>query len=116
MLFLISEVQAEKGIWLVNRVICVYLDTRAFTFNPRNVQWFRGGFVFEAHQLFYHSASGFKDLVGPVTRVRKKKKPETRNLKFETLDPADERWALAGEPGDPRVLGPKPFTLNPKNV
>ena len=24
----------------------------------RNVQWFRGGLVFEAHRLLYHSASG----------------------------------------------------------
>jgi hypothetical protein len=35
-----------------------------------NVQWFRGGLVFEAHRLLRHS---LKDLQGPVTRVKKKK-------------------------------------------
>jgi len=32
--------------------------------------------VFEAHRLLYHSGygSGLKDLLGPVTRVKKKKK------------------------------------------
>ena len=39
-----------------------------------NVQWFRGGLVFEAHRLLYHSALRLKDLLGPVTRVKKKKK------------------------------------------
>jgi len=35
----------------------------------RNVQWFRGGLVFEAHRLLYHR---LKDLSGPVTRVQKR--------------------------------------------
>jgi len=39
----------------------------------RNVQWFRGGPVFEAHTLVSLSLR-LKDLLGPVTRVKKKKK------------------------------------------
>jgi len=39
----------------------------------RNVQWFRGGLVFEAQTLVSLSLR-LKDHLGPVTRVKKKKK------------------------------------------
>ena len=29
-----------------------------YTLHPRNVLWYRGGLVFEAHRLLYHSAYG----------------------------------------------------------
>ena len=31
-------------------------ETRSSDHSYRNVQWFRGGLVFEAHRLVYHSA------------------------------------------------------------
>jgi len=45
----------------------------------QNVQWFRGGLAFEAHRLLYHSALislslRLKDLLGPVTGVKKRKR------------------------------------------
>ena len=41
----------------------------------RNVKWFRGGLVFEAHRLFYHSIPG----MGVINKKKKlKQKSETR--------------------------------------
>jgi len=37
---------------------------------------YRGGLVFEAHRLFVSLNLRLKDLLGPVTRVKKKKKQE----------------------------------------
>ena len=41
-----------------------------------NVRWegYRGGLVFEAHRLFVSLNLRLKDLLGPATRVKKKKK------------------------------------------
>jgi len=41
--------------------------------NDGAVQWFRGGLVFEAHTLVSLSLR-LKDRLGPVTKVKKKKK------------------------------------------
>ena len=42
----------------------------------RHICPFGGGLVFEAHRLFVSHNLRLKDLLGPVTRVKKKKKKD----------------------------------------
>ena len=44
--------------------------------------WYRHGLVLDAHRLVYHSAQG----LGPVTRVKKKKKKKPDNFNLRGLD------------------------------
>ena len=50
---------------------------------------YRGGLVFKAHRLLYHS---LKDLLGPVTRVKKKKK-KMRGQEATWKAQRGEAWA-----------------------
>ena len=69
----------------------------------RNVQRFRGGLVFKAHRLVYHSTLGLRVIKKKnIKKVHPEPKPSTLKPYPATFDPK------------PSTLNPTPYTLNPK--